>query len=244
MKYFQQTEFGRIPIKATEESVGYDLFASHSKTILPGQSAKVSLDLHWAIPTGFCGRVLSRSSLVTEDSVTVESGLIDSDFRGAVNVILFNHAREKCFTIKEGQRIAQVVFIRKSDADFVAVISLEKLGQTERQEGGFGSTGKTVIKKIRLEPESEKPESDQATVELEIKSEEAILTENDDKLIIHQKIIINFLDMEINEYLIFIIWFVTVLVFYKIFQYLSQLFTNCEIKNIDNFFDSYGGKNC
>ena len=188
MKYFQQTEFGRTPIKATEESAGYDLFALHSKTILPGQSAKVSLDLHWAIPTGFCGRVLSRSSLVTEDSVTVESGLIDSDFRGAVNVILFNHAREKCFTIKEGQRIAQVVFIRKSDADFVAVISLEKLGQTERQEGGFGSTGKTVIKKIRLEPESEKPESDQATVELAIKSEEAILIENDDKLIIHQKI--------------------------------------------------------
>ena len=183
VKYFQQTEFGRKPIKATEDSAGYDLFASHSKTILPGQSAKVSLDLHWAIPTGFCRRVLGRSSLVTEDSVTVEGGLIDSDFRGVVNVILFNHAREKCFTIKEGERIAQVVVIRKFDADFVAVDSLEKLGKTERQEGGFGSTGKTVIKKIRLEPES-----DQATAELEIKSEEAILIENEDKLIIHQKI--------------------------------------------------------
>ena len=130
VKYFQQTEFGRKPVKATEDSAGYDLFASHSKTILPGQSAKVSLDLHWAIPTGFCGRVIGRSS---KDSVTVEGGLIDSDFRGVVNVILFNHARDKCFTIKEGERIAQVVFIRKFDADFVAADSLEKLGKTERQ---------------------------------------------------------------------------------------------------------------
>ena len=179
IKYFQPTEFGRKPIKATEESAGYDLFASHAKTILPGQCAKVSLDLHWAIPTGFCGRVISRSSLVTENSVMVEGGLIDSDFRGLVNVILLNHS-SKCFTIKEGERIAQVVFMRKLDADFVEVNSLEKLGQTERQEGGFGSTGKTVIKKIRLEPESSHHE------EAKITSEEAILTENE-KVIIHEK---------------------------------------------------------
>ena len=180
IKYFQPTEFGRKPIKATEESAGYDLFASHAKTILPGQCAKVSLDLHWAIPTGFCGRVIGRSSLVTENSVTVEGGLIDSDFRGLVNVILLNHS-SKCFTIKEGERIAQVVFMRKFDANFVEVNSLEKLGQTERQEGGFGSTGKTVIKKIRLEPES-----DQEILEATITSEEAILMENK-KVIIHEK---------------------------------------------------------
>ena len=175
IKYFQPTEFSRKPVKAAEQSAGYDLFASQAKTILPGQCAKVSLDLHWAIPTGFCGRVISRSSLVTENNVTVEGGLIDSDFRGVVNVILINHS-SKCFTVKEGERIAQIVFIRKFDADFVEVNSLEKLGQTERQ-GGFGSTGKTVIKKIRLEPE----------LETTITSEEAILIENNEKVIIHEK---------------------------------------------------------
>ena len=149
IKYFKQTEFGRVPAKATEESAGYDLFASHSKTILPGHSEKISLDLHWAIPIGFCGRIIGRSSLVLTDSVTVEGGLIDSDFRGVVQAILFNHSN-KCFTVKEGERIAQVVFIRKFDAQFREVDKFEELGRTERQEGGFGSTGKTVIKKIKI----------------------------------------------------------------------------------------------
>ena len=65
------------------------MFASYSKTILPGQSAKVSLDLHWAIPTGFCGRVLGRSSLVTEHSVTVEGGYRNHiDMRSTLDEII------------------------------------------------------------------------------------------------------------------------------------------------------------
>ena len=89
VKYFQQTEFGRKPIKATKESAGYDFFASHSKTISPGECAKISLDLHWAIPTGFCGRVLGRSSLVTEHSVTVEGGYRNHiDMRSTLDEII------------------------------------------------------------------------------------------------------------------------------------------------------------
>ena len=181
IKYFKHTEFGRVPVKVTEDSAGYDLFASHSKTVLPGQSEKISLDLHWAIPTGFCGRIIGRSSLVSTDSVTVEGGLIDSDFRGIVQAILFNHSR-KCFTVKEGERIAQVVFIRKFDADFREVDSLEKLGKTERQEGGFGSTGKTVIKKLILDPES-----GQDRKELSIICEEGII-EKDNEILLHEKV--------------------------------------------------------
>ena len=128
MKYFHETK----------ESAGYDLFAAHSKTVLPGQCVKVSLDLRWAIPTGFCGRILSRSSLITEHCVTVEGGLIDSDFRGIVNVILFNHHQSKCFTVNEGERIAQVVFLRRFDAQFVSVKTVSELGETDRQDGGFG----------------------------------------------------------------------------------------------------------
>lgn len=177
VKYFLETEYGQEPQKATEEPAGYDLFAAHSKTILPGECAKISLDLRWAIPTGFCGRILSWPSLITEHSVTVEGGLIDSDFRGIVNVILFNHHPSKCYTIKEGERIAQAVFLRRFDAEFVAVNRVNKLGETDRQEGGFGSIGKTVIKKMRFED-----------AEPEIKVEEAILVENDTKVIVHEKI--------------------------------------------------------
>ena len=171
IKYCRFSEFGKVPAKATQDSAGYDLFASHAKTILPGKSGKISLDLHWAIPTGFCSRIIGRSSLVLIDSITVEGGLIDSDFRGVVQVILFNHS-QKAFTVKEGERIAQVVFIRKYDANFVEVDSVEKLGKTERQ-GGFGSTGKTVIKKIKLEEESDNKESNNE--ELSITLEEGII---------------------------------------------------------------------
>ena len=59
-----------------------------------------------------------------------------------------------------------------------------------------------------------------------------------------KKIIIKFLDME-NEYLILVIWCVAVLIFYKILKYLSKLFTtDNQVKDIENFFDSYGGKSC
>ena len=185
INYFKPTEFGRVPAKATKDSAGYDLFASHAKTILPGRSAKISLDLHWAIPTGFCGRIIGRSSLVLTDSVTVEGGLIDSDFRGIVQAILFNHS-QKAFTVKEGERIAQVVFIRKFDAEFRKVDSLEKLGKTERQEGGFGSTGKTVIKKIKLDRESDEDVTSR-NEELSIICEEGTI-KKDNEILLHEKI--------------------------------------------------------
>ena len=176
IKYFKSSEFGRVPVKATNDSAGYDLFASHAKTVLPGRSAQISLDLHWAIPSGFCGRIIGRSSLVLIDLVTVEGGLIDSDYRGIVQAILFNHS-EKAFTVKEGERIAQVVFMRKFDANFTEVNSLEELGKTERQQGGFGSTGKTVIKKIKLDD----PED-----ELTITCEEAII-KKEQETVLHEK---------------------------------------------------------
>lgn len=177
VKYFHETEYSKKPQKTTEESAGYNLFAAHSKTVLPGQCVKISLDLRWAIPTGFCGRILSRSSLITEHCVTVEGGLIDSDFRGIVNVILFNHHQSKCYTVNEGERVAQVVFLRKFDTEFEAVTTVSELGDTDRQDGGFGSTGKTVIKKMKFED-----------TEPELKCEEAILVENDSKVIVHEKI--------------------------------------------------------
>ena len=174
IKYLLESEYGQEPQKATSDSAGYDLFAAHAKTILPGQSAMISLDLRWAIPKGFCGRILSRSSLITNHNVTVEGGLINSDFRGIVNVIIMNHHSSKCFTVREGERLAQVVFVRRFDAEFQKVEKVSELGITERLEGGFGSTGKTVIKKMRFD-------------DVEIKAEEAILIEND-KVMVHEKI--------------------------------------------------------
>ena len=177
VKYFKCSEFAKAPVKATPYSAGYDLYASHAKTILPGRSAMISLDLHWEIPNGFCGRIVGRSSLVLIDHITVEAGLIDSDFRGIVQVILFNHS-QKAFTVKEGERIAQVVFMRRYDVDFNEVESFEQLGVTQRQKGGFGSTGKTIIKKLKLDDLEEE--------ELSITCEEGVINKNNET-ILHEK---------------------------------------------------------
>ena len=154
VKYFAETVFAKEPQKTTEESAGYDLYAAEAKTILPSKNELVCLDLHSAIPKGFCGRIFPRSSLIRDHNVTVEVGLIDADYRGLVYVLLFNHS-ERVFTVRTGDRIAQVVFLEKFDAQFGKVSKKEELGVTKRDSGGFGSTGLTVIKKMKVSEEEE-----------------------------------------------------------------------------------------
>ena len=102
-KYFTKTVFAKEQQKATEESAGYDLYAAKAKTILAGKNDLVYLDLRWAIPKGFCGRIFPCCSLIKENNVTVEAGLIDADYRGLVYVILVNHS-EKVFTVRTGKK--------------------------------------------------------------------------------------------------------------------------------------------
>ena len=111
--------------------------------------------------------------------MTVEAGLIDVDHRGLIYVLLFNHS-EKAFTVRTGERIAQVAFLEKFDANFEKVSKKEELGVTKRGSGGFGSTGITVIKKIKL-PEEEKKD------DLKITAKENVISVND-KVILREKI--------------------------------------------------------
>ena len=76
----------------------------------------------------------------------MDAGFTDSDYRGLINVLLTNHSK-KAFTIRAGDRIGQVVFLEKFDVQFTKVKKKEDLGKTKRGNGGFGSTGVTVIKK-------------------------------------------------------------------------------------------------
>ena len=98
------------------------------------------LDLRIAIPEGFFGKIFSRSGLCLNHKITAEAGVTDSGYRGIVNVLLFNHSDEK-FSVKVGQRIAQVVFLEKFDVKFEMVQSADSLPKSVRNENGFGSTG-------------------------------------------------------------------------------------------------------
>ena len=177
VKYFAETAFAKEPQKATEELAGYDLYPAEAKTILPGKNDLVCLDLHWAIQKGFCGRIFPRSSLIKENNVTVEAGLIDADYRGLVYAILVNHS-EKVFTARTGDRIAQAVFFEKFEERFEKVRKQEQLGVTKRGSGGFCSTGITVIKKMKVF-EDEQPEDD----DLAVTAKEAIISVNDEVIL-------------------------------------------------------------
>ena len=152
------------------------MYAAEAKTILPGKNDLVCLDLRWAIPKGFCGRIFPRSSLIKENNVTAEAGLIDADYRGLVYVMLVNHS-EKVFTVRTGNRIAQAAFFEKFDVRFEKVSKQEELGVTKRESGGFDSTGITVIKKMKVS-ENEQPEDGIISVNNEVILHEKVDNKN------------------------------------------------------------------
>ena len=121
--------------------------------------------------------------MIKNQNVTVDAGLIDSDYRGLVYVFSVNHS-EQTFTIRAGDRLAQAVFLEKFNVKFEKVDKKEQLGKTKRGNGGFGSTGITVIKKMRQNEEEEPEKTD-----TEITSEEAIMS-TDKKVIIKEKVTI------------------------------------------------------
>ena len=96
--------------------------------------------MNFGTPSGCYGKISLRSSLIKEHFVTVDAGVIDSDFRGCINVLIINHLRND-FIVHIGQRIAQIVFHKCEDVKF---IKTKTLSETERGIGSFGSTGKFI----------------------------------------------------------------------------------------------------
>lgn len=127
--------------KASIDAAGYDMY-SFEDTIIPPNSTKIiSTGIKLAIPEGFYGKICTRSSLA-KGRVTTSGGIIDSDYRGIVNIIV-NNNNDSPFHVNFGDRIAQIIFQRHECVNFDRVSSshFETLC-TQRGEGGFGSTGK------------------------------------------------------------------------------------------------------
>ena len=154
VKYFAESKYEKEPYQASEDAAGYDLFAAETKTLLPKSTDTISLDLRWAIPRGFYRKVFPRSGILKEHFVTIDAGVIDSDFSGIIQVLLVNHHHQKTFTVRAEDRIAPVVFMEKLNVNFHKVSDPALLGKTKRGHDGFGSTGVEVSKKVQ-ESESE-----------------------------------------------------------------------------------------
>ena len=131
----------KLPEAKTSGAAGYDLCANNNFPIMiyPGDYKLIPTGLKLALPEGFCAEVYPRSGLAAKNGVTVLNtpGLIDSDFRGEVQVILINHGKVE-FEVKRGDRIAQLRVKKLDKFNFEEVGSLD---ETSRGEGGFCSTG-------------------------------------------------------------------------------------------------------
>eukprot|EP01120_Amphizonella_sp_Union-15-10_P000134 TRINITY_DN10163_c0_g1_i2.p1 TRINITY_DN10163_c0_g1~~TRINITY_DN10163_c0_g1_i2.p1 ORF type:complete len:133 (-),score=34.83 TRINITY_DN10163_c0_g1_i2:3-401(-) len=107
--------------------------------LIPQRASPKAADIALEIPEGHYGRIASRSSLALKH-LNVGGGVIDSDYRGNLGVILFNHG-DKPFTISRGDRIAQLILEKISTPEVFVVGDEESLEETQRGENGFGSTG-------------------------------------------------------------------------------------------------------
>ena len=133
----------RMPAYGTNESAGADVKASESVMILAGERKLVKTGLKLVMPKGVVGLIHPRSGLALRHGITVLNapGTIDSDYRGEIGVILYNSSKED-YVVEQGDRIAQIVFQRYIDIQFeYGGVDIPKEEETERGEGGFGSTG-------------------------------------------------------------------------------------------------------
>jgi len=134
-----------LPSYETEQAAGMDLRAALQEdtpmTLAPGKTAMVPTGLSMALPQGFEAQIRPRSGLAAKFGVTVlnSPGTVDSDYRGEVKVILINHGPET-FEINRGDRIAQMVIAPVTQG---ILQETDTLPDTDRGEGGFGSTGGT-----------------------------------------------------------------------------------------------------
>ena len=133
-----------LPAYQSAHAAGLDLLAAVPEgsplMLSPGQRALVPTGLTIALPPGYEAQVRPRSGLAAKHGVTVlnSPGTIDADYRGEIGVLLINHGAAP-FTIRRGERIAQMVIASVVQAELVPVISLSA---TDRGSGGFGSTGR------------------------------------------------------------------------------------------------------
>jgi len=129
------------PKRATTGSVGYDISAciGDSITIEPGETHMVGSGFAIALEPGYAAFIYARSGLGIKHGITPGNcvGVIDSDYRGEVIVGLRNNSGKQ-FTVKDGDRIAQMVIAK---CEIPEIVICDELDETSRADGGFGSTG-------------------------------------------------------------------------------------------------------
>ena len=131
-----------MPHRATEFSAGADLHAclSEDVVIAPSERMLIPTGIAMAIPECYGGFIFPRSGTASKFGISLSNcvGVVDSDYRGEIKIAIINHSNEP-YTIKNGDRIAQMVIM---PVDLCVYTECDSLDETDRGDGGFGSTGK------------------------------------------------------------------------------------------------------
>lgn len=141
VKIKKLSESALLPTRGSSSAAGYDLYADvEREKIAPGQTVKIPVGVAMEIPEGYFGGIFARSGLSTKEGLRPANcvGVIDSDYRGPILVPLHNDS-DTVREVVKGEKIAQMVILPYLAIEFEEV---EQLEETQRGEGGFGSTGK------------------------------------------------------------------------------------------------------
>jgi len=137
LKFSKAVHEAHAPTKGSAKAAGFDLRSAYECVVPARGKAMVNTGIKIELPEGCYGRIAPRSGLAAKNFIDVGAGVVDEDYRGLIQVILFNHS-DTPFEVKPGDRIAQLICERIYYPELVEVTDLS---DTVRGEGGFGSTG-------------------------------------------------------------------------------------------------------
>ena len=132
------SQAAKIPTKAREDDAGYDLYSIEEVTIKPMERKLIKTGISISIPSGFYAHVSDRSGMALKKGAHCLGKIIDPSFRGEIGVILYNTDMYEPLKICVSDRIAQIIFKRYENVNFV---SCKDLDPSSRQESGYGSSG-------------------------------------------------------------------------------------------------------
>lgn len=132
------SEGASAPTRGSDEAAGYDLYSNENGVIEPKDRLLVKTGVVMVLKKGTYGRIAPRSGLAFNYGIDVLAGVIDSDYRGEIGVILYNTGKNT-FEFNKGDRIAQLIITPILTPELKVV---DQLDETNRGEGGYGSTGR------------------------------------------------------------------------------------------------------
>ena len=138
LKIKKLNQDAKLPSYAHKGDAGMDIFSCIDETLLPNERKTISTGISIEIPEGYVALIWDKSGLASKQGIKTMAGVCDANYRGEYKIVLLNTSSEN-FNIKKGDKIAQILIQPIENAEIEEV---KELNETERNDGGFGSSGK------------------------------------------------------------------------------------------------------